>query len=159
MLKVKLLHEDAKLPTRADEGSNGYDLYSVEDVFIPIHTTAIIKTGISIELDKFLDVYPESNRVMPYFEIKDRSSMAAKSLRTGAGIVDFSYRGELKVVLHNLNNSDDYDAITENYGYIVRKGDRIAQGIISLSMVPEILEVTETTTTERNDKAFGSSGI
>lgn len=158
MLKVKRLNSEAKLPTRADDGSNGYDLYSTEDVFIPKGSTAIIKTGISVELPKYLDIYTDSNAVLPYLEIKDRSSMAAKSLRTGAGVVDNSYRGEIKVVMHNLSNTDDYDTITENYGYIIHKGDKIAQGIITLSMIPSIVEVDNTSVTDRNDKAFGHSG-
>lgn len=157
-MKVKRIHQEAKLPTRADPLSNGYDLYSVEDVFIPVGHTAIVDTGISIELDKFLDIYPTHNRVLSYFEIKDRSSMASKGLRSGAGIVDNGYRGPIKVVMHNLNNADKYDAISEQWGYVINKGDKIAQGIITLSQVPDIVEVVELNNTERGSGSFGSTG-
>jgi deoxyuridine 5'-triphosphate nucleotidohydrolase len=153
-MKIKKLHPEAQIPTRAEVGSNGYDLYSVEEVFIPQGKTAVVDTGISIELTG------ESNylNMLPYLEIKDRSGLASKGLRTGAGIVDYSYRGPVKVVIHNLNNIATYDPKTDKYGYLICKGDRIAQGIVHLSLIPKIEEVTELTETERNSGGFGSTG-
>lgn len=152
-MKIKKLHADAQIPTRAEVGSNGYDLYSVEEVFIPQGKTAIVDTGIAIE-------HGESNyyNMLPYFEIKDRSGLASKGLRTGAGIVDYSYRGPVKVVIHNLNNTTMYDTKTDKHGYLIKKGDRIAQGIVHLSLIPKIEEVTELSETERNAGGFGSTG-
>lgn len=154
-MKIKKLHPDAKVPTRADSGSNGYDLYSVEEKFIPKGKTETIDTGIAVDLSggNF------DPKLIPYFEIKDRSSLASKGLRTGAGIVDYSYRGPVKVVIHNLNNIACYNPQTDKYGYLVKKGDRIAQGIIQLSVIDEFIEVDELTETERNAGGFGSTGV
>lgn len=153
-MKIKKLHPEAQIPTRADVGSNGYDLYSVEDVFVPMGKTAIVDTGISVELTGESNYY----NMLPYLEIKDRSGLASKGLRTGAGIVDYSYRGPVKVVIHNLNNSTIYDTKTDKHGYLIKKGDRIAQGIVQLSLIPQVEEVTELSETERNANGFGSTG-
>lgn len=152
-MKVKKIHPDAQLPTRAEAGSNGYDLYACEDMFIPTGKTAMIDTGIAVELP-----YDNNPILLPYFEIKDRSGLASKGLRTGAGIVDYSYRGPIKVVIHNLNNTSTYDTKTDKHGYFVNKGDRIAQGIIQLSLTtkPEWSETLSET--ERNAGGFGSTG-
>src|SRR5574343_1021178 len=84
-LKVKKLRDDAFLPsTRV--GDAGYDLYAVEDVFLPQGKTIVIKTGIAIQ--------PPENM---YAQIQDRSSMAIKSIRVLGGVVDEIYRGEIGV--------------------------------------------------------------
>lgn len=153
-MKIKKLHPEAQIPTRAEIGSNGYDLYSVEDVFIQQGKTAVVDTGIAIELSD-LGAY---HNMLPYLEIKDRSGLASKGLRTGAGIVDYSYRGPVKVVIHNLNNTSLYDTKTDKHGYLIKKGDRIAQGIIHLSLIPNIEEVNDLSETERNAGGFGSTG-
>src|ERR1035437_2753504 len=96
-MKVKLLHEKAQLPKRSSENAAGLDLYACEDVFIPVGETRLIPLGIAIKLQGRYGV-------IPYLKIEDRSGMAVKGLRTGAGVVDYDYRGEIKVVMHNLNN-------------------------------------------------------
>lgn len=154
-MKVKKLSPEAQIPTRAESGSNGYDLYAVEDSFIPQGKTAIVDTGIAIDLTG--ENYAPN--LMPYFEIKDRSGLASKGLRTGAGVVDYSYRGPVKVVIHNLNNTTIYDTKTDKHGYLIKKGDRIAQGIIQLSVIQNMEVVEELTETERNANGFGSTGI
>ena len=52
-LKIKKVRENAKLPTRATEGSAGYDLYACIDKPLTLKAgeTAIIPTGIAIGLD------------------------------------------------------------------------------------------------------------
>lgn len=160
-MKVKKLHPDAQIPTRAEVGSNGYDLYAIEETFIPQGKTAIVDTGIAIDLsgESYApNLNTEVMHLMPYFEIKDRSGLASKGLRTGAGIVDYSYRGPVKVVIHNLNNTTMYDTKTDKHGYLIHKGDRIAQGIIQLSMIQNPVEVDELTETDRNAGGFGSTG-
>lgn len=153
-MKVKKLNPEAQVPTRAEAGSNGYDLYSIEETFIPQGKTAVIDTGIAIDLTG--ENYAPN--LIPYFEIKDRSGLASKGLRTGAGVVDYSYRGPIKVVIHNLNNTSMYDTKTDKHGYLIKKGDRIAQGIIQLSMIQSPVVVDELTETERNAGGFGSTG-
>ena len=150
-MKVKKLHPNAKLPTRAENGSTGYDLYSVEEVFIPLGETRIVDTGIAIELESHAKV-----DYMSYFKIEDRSGMASKGMRTGAGVVDQSYRGPIKVVLHNFSASIHPKGMES--GYKINIGDRIAQGIIQYSLIERVVEVDELSASERNEAGFGSSG-
>jgi dUTP pyrophosphatase len=119
-------------------------------------TIFILDTGIAVELSPV--ALSAETKVLPYFEIKDRSGLASKGLRTGAGIVDYSYRGPVKVVIHNLNNISKYDQNTDKWGYFVQKGDRIAQGIIQLSLIENAEVVDELTETERNAGGFGHTG-
>lgn len=160
-MRVKKLHPDAKLPVRADDGSSGYDLFASEDVFVPVGGTEIIPTGIAIEMQLSHTIFT-TGKSIPVFKIEDRSSMAIKGLRTGAGIVDYSYRGEIKVVMHNFNaDNRTKEEIRRNVsgrGYKISKGDKIAQGIIYETWLENVEEVEELNLTERNDKGFGSSG-
>jgi len=151
-MKVKKIHPDAKLPIRAESRSNGYDLFAVEDVFISVGTTAIVPTGIAIELD-----VPPFDELLTVFKIEDRSSMATKGLRTGAGVVDYSYRGEIKVVIHNLNNTSESKE-TGQCGYQIKKGDKIAQGLVYWTSAEDVEETNELNETDRGTNGWGSTG-
>jgi dUTP pyrophosphatase len=75
--------------------------------------------------------------------------MAAKhGMKTMAGVLDHTYRGELKIVLLN----------TTGAAYEIKKGDRIAQLLIQPIITTEVIEVAELEETVRGDGNFGSSG-
>lgn len=138
MLKVKLLHPDAKVPTRANPTDAGLDLYSVEQWDIRPGGRFQIPTRIAISI-------PEGyvGRILP------RSGLAVRSgIGVLAGVVDSSYRGEIIVVL--INHS-----ITP---FTVYPGDRIAQLVIQKIELwtPEVVD--ELDDTERGENGFGSSG-
>lgn len=144
-VQVCRLISDAKLPTRAHSTDAGLDIFSIEDAFLPAGTTQIVATGVAI---KVTEGYVG--------KIEDRSSMGLKGLRTGAGVIDSGFAGELKVVLHNLNNRDgEYLGVR---GYWVRKGDKIAQMLLYKVETPEVVEVTSIWNSDRGVKGFGSSG-
>src|ERR1700722_17151986 len=113
ILKVKLLNENAQLPTRADPGSAGVDLRALIsgmgfDIISP-HEVKIFETGIAIELPEGFEG-----------QIRSRSGLAAKygiTVLNSPGCVDSSYRGQLKVILINHSNQN----------FTVLNGDRIAQ--------------------------------
>src|SRR5271156_6999478 len=93
MLKVKLLHPDAKLPSVTYAGSDlGYDLYSIEDVTLEPGKPVKIRTGIAVE-----------GLAGHGFILGDRSSMAAKGITYAGGRIDAGYRGEILVCLINTN--------------------------------------------------------
>lgn len=143
---IKLLHPDAKLPTRADPGAAGYDLYATESAYIVgtrsdavlPDSRAIIPTGISL-------VIPEGY----YARIAPRSGLAAKhGIDVLAGVVDSSYRGEIKVILVNLSSE----------GFSVYAGDRIAQLIIEKCHDADWQVVDTLPESARGAGGFGSSG-
>lgn len=137
--QVECVTETAKMPQKGTTGSVGYDLYSDEDNIIPPLSRNLISTGLKMK-------FPN----MTYGRLCPRSGMSVKGIDIGAGIIDPDYSGIIFVLLINSTNKE----------YIVNKGDRICQIIISPydNSIP-----TKTTNiisdTERNDSGFGSTGI
>jgi len=136
-LKIKLLNRDAKVPVKADPGSAGYDVYSSEPVEIYSRARKLVSTGLSCE---FSDKY--------YLRIAPRSGLSVKGIDIGAGVIDSSYRGEIKVLM--INNSD----ITQ----IFQRGAKIAQFIMESCESPELELSDKLTDTSRGESGFGSSG-
>src|SRR5271170_6091586 len=96
MLKVKLLHPDAILPTVAHPGDDlGYDLYAIENVTLYPGKPVRVRTGIAVEGPPGVG-----------FILGDRSSMAAKGVTYAGGRIDAGYRGELLVCLINVNQPE-----------------------------------------------------
>lgn len=145
VVEVKRLSDAATVPTSSYHGDVGLDLYASEDVFIKTGETAIIKTDLAVGIPMGF-----------YGKIEDRSSLAATGIRTGAGVIDAGYTGEVRVVLHNLNNKNNSNY--KGQGYEIKKGQRIAQLIIQ-SVVPiRLLEVQSLDNSDRGNGGFGSSG-
>lgn len=146
-ISVSLLSENATTPTRNNALDAGLDLYASEDIFIAQNETKLVKTGVAIAVPAGY-----------VGKIEDRSSMAAKGLRTGAGVVDSGYTGEVGVVIHNVSNSSVKDPVLWRSGYSIKKGDKIAQILIYKVERPTVTVVNSLENTERGDKGFGSSG-
>lgn len=138
-MKIKLLVEGAKTPFRANKTDAGADLCSAEDAIITPLERKAIGTGISIEI-------PEGY----YGRIAPRSGLAYKNgIDVLAGVVDSSYRGEIKVILFNTDKENNFE---------IKKGERIAQLIIEDHFNFEFDVVEELTYTERGFGGFGSTG-
>lgn len=141
-INIKLLNENAKVPTRGSEYAAGYDLYAATDYDIEIapHSTVKIGTGISVEL-------PNGT----FGAIFARSGLATKKgLRPAncVGVCDSDYRGEYIVSMHN-----DTDEVMT-----IASGERIAQLIVMPFVGIEFNIVDELTETKRGDGGFGSTG-
>lgn len=130
------LTDRASAPFRATEGAAGYDLFASEASIIPARGHGMVRTGIAVQLP------PEC-----YGRIAPRSSLAARGIDVGAGVVDVDYRGELKVILYNF--SDDV--------FFVAVGDRIAQLILERNYIVPIMERSVLSDTARGDGGFGST--
>jgi len=140
-LKVFLHSELAKLPKRADEGAAGYDLTSIENISIPPRSRSLISTGLSIQLPMY-----------SYGRIAPRSGLSVKGLDVGAGVIDESFRGIIKVLL--INNNDT--------AFQVSEGDRIAQLLVEPIYYPDLETVSsleDLSSTTRGDGGFGSTGV
>ena len=141
-VKIKLLNNKAKMPTRGSEKAAGYDLYACTNspIIIAPHNTIKINTGVSIEL-------PHG-----YFGgIFARSGLATnqgRRLANCVAVIDEDYRGEWIVPLHN--DTDNPQTINPM--------ERIAQLVIIPYLNIEFEEVDELSDTERGDKGFGDSG-
>lgn len=144
-IQFKKLNLCAKLPEYGSEFAAGMDLYSSneEPMIIEPKQRKMIPIGLSMSYN--LPNY--------YMRIAPRSGLTVKnSIDVGAGVIDFDYRGEIKVVLIN-NGIEDF---------IVNKNMKIAQMIPTMSISTNsvnILEVNEQTETERGAGGFGSTGV
>lgn len=136
MIKVKLLESDAVVPTRAHDTDAGYDLYALEDTFIT-GSPRTVRTGIATEFP------PEY-----YAQIRGRSGLASKGLFCFHGTVDAGYRGEWLVIMYTLNG----------VGYHIRKGDRIAQMVLTPLPQYTVDLVDELSDSERGTSGYGSTG-
>ena len=137
-LKIKLLNIYSITPNKTEPGSAGYDVYSTEHVIIEPQSRVLIPTGISTE---FSSDY--------YLRCAPRSGLSVKhNIDVGAGVIDSSYRGEIKVLLINNGTTP----------FIVDIGDRVAQLIMEKIHNPELVIVDQLTHSLRNLAGFGSSG-
>lgn len=138
MLRCVLLDGAARVPSRNHPTDAGYDLYALEDVWVKARQSSLVSTGVAVAIPKGY-----------YGRIASRSGLALGcDLEVGAGVVDASYRGELKVLLRNHGDRM----------VCLRAGDRIAQMIVTPIYVGEIEKVETLDDTERGAKGFGSSG-
>jgi dUTP pyrophosphatase len=163
MIKVQLLHPDARVPTVNYAGSDlGFDLYAIEDVVLEPGVPVRVRTGIAVE-------GPEGCG----FILGDRSSMAAKGVTYAGGRIDAGYRGEILVCLINVNQPkyslrvvrDAQGMLTHaelehtDVSVIIHRGDKIAQMSPFQSMTHlEITAVEALAESSRGAKGFGSSG-
>ncbi len=121
------------------EGDAGYDIRSIAEITIEPKSQVLVPTGLKLAIPLgWVGI------------IKDRSSMAIKRVYSHAGVIDASYRGELKIVLSN--GSDE--------PYKISKGDKIAQMVIvqHLTDIEEANSEEDLGATERSQGGFGSTG-
>jgi dUTP pyrophosphatase len=140
-LRVTLLEDGARLPSRAHEGDAGLDLHAVGAATIGPGERAGVGTGIAVEIPP-----GHAGLVLP------RSGLAAQhgiALANSPGLIDSGYRGELRVLLLNTDRDRAYE---------VRPGDRIAQLLVTPVAGAEPIEAVELATGSRADAGFGSSG-
>ena len=145
VIKVKKLSSTAIVPTKSRKSDAGYDLYADENFTLRPEETILISTGIALAI-------PDGYAGL----IWDRSGLGSKGIHRHAGVVDSSYRGEVKVALSNSHSGEGSDYLDNTY--FITKGDRIAQ--ILFQKVPhfELVETEELDDTNRGSSGFGSSG-
>ena len=154
-IKYSKLHPEAKEPFRANESDAGYDLFSTEYITLEPFQRRLISTGINVEI-------PEGF----YGRIAPRSGLACKKgIDVMAGVIDSGYRGEIKVLLINLNfegynlKPAAFEAMFGSGNRIeIKPGDRIAQLIIEQCHAIEWKAMNTLDKSQRGEDGFGSSG-
>jgi dUTP pyrophosphatase len=140
-IPIVRLDTDLPLPAYAHEGDAGLDLYAAEEATLTAGGgRALVPSGISIAIPMGYGGF-----VLP------RSGLALKhgiSVVNAPGLIDASYRGEVKVIL--VNTDPDHD-------YTVHRGDRIAQLVIQA--VEQVgWEITDSLEGIDRGGGFGHSG-
>lgn len=141
-MKIVLLDEHARMPTRATPDSAAFDLSSVADRIIRPDETILIPTGLQIELSVGTAglVCPRSGLALHHY----------LTIPNAPGIIDSDYRGEVGVLLMNLGSEP----------FHVDVGTRIAQLLIVPAIPVAWQEVPRggLSTTDRGCDGFGSTG-
>ena len=121
-----------------EDGNAGFDLYATEEGSIAPNERMMVPVGICTSFS------PEY-----YMRVAPRSGLAVKSgINVLAGVIDSSYRGEWKVILHNTSTTYFHFEI----------GDRVAQAIPEKISTEEFTFVERLNETERGAGGFGSTG-
>jgi len=140
-LRVRRLHPDAQLPTRAHDGDAGLDLYALEGAALDPGERASVRTGIAVEIPA-----GRAGLVLPRSGLAQRHGIA---LVNAPGLIDSGYRGELCVLLLNTDRAERFE---------IRPRDRIAQLVLVAVEAPGVVVVDELELSERGAGGFGSSG-
>lgn len=141
-IEVTRLDDGLPLPSYAHDGDAGVDLHAREDAVLTAGGgRALVPTGLAIAIP-----LGWAGFVLP------RSGLALRhgiSVVNAPGLIDCAYRGELKVVLINTDQNDDYT---------VQRGDRIAQLVVQRVGQIEWVEVDELDAEHDRGGGFGHSG-
>ena len=140
-VKVKRLKPEAMGPSFAHDGDAGLDLFAVEDAVLPPGGSALVGTGIAIELPTGTE-----GQLRPLSGLALTNSV---TILNAPGTIDEGYRGEICVILVNHGRSP----------FSVRPRMRIAQLVVARRLEIDIVDVEELTDSVRGTRGFGSSGL
>lgn len=135
-MRVKL-DPGAFMPMRAHSADAGYDLRSPISCIVRAFSSAVIDTGVHIEI-------PE--RFVGF--LKSKSGLNVKHNIVGEGVIDAGYTGSIFVKLYNHGSND----------YVIEAGDKISQIVVLPIVTPELELADDLGETERGTGGFGSTG-
>jgi len=146
-IQIKIQHiaenfKDVLLPEYATEGSSGFDLRAAIDKEMKIEKgkVGLVPTNLKVEIPIGYEI-----------QIRPRSGLAVKNgigVLNSPGTIDSDYRGEIKVILFNFSNED----------FIIKRGDRIAQMVVSKVYRAKLILTDELENSKRGDGGFGHTG-
>ena len=149
---LKILDEICK-PTKGSKYSAAIDLCSAEDIIIGAGETVKVPLGVCIDSDKLQDLAMSETNIYfnyttqeiedvkyqflesHYLQLEPRSSLRAKGIIAGTGIIDLDYKDEIMIILHNPFNLvgfiidiDEGIHLPNKFPrYEIKKGDKVAQ--------------------------------
>jgi dUTP pyrophosphatase len=138
---ITRLDQDVPLPSYSHPGDAGADLVTTVDVHLEPGERTLVPTGVAIALpDGYVGL------------VHPRSGLAAKlgvSIVNAPGTVDAGYRGEISVLLVNLDPAKPVD---------LSRGDRVAQLVVQQVEKARFVEVERLPGSARGDGGYGSTG-
>lgn len=144
-MKLNIVNKsDNAMPAYETVNSAGMDLRAYlpdGELFIKPMQRALVPTGLFMEIPVGYEG-----------QVRPRSGLAIKSgitVLNSPGTIDADYRGEVKVILINLSDTD----------FVIKSGDRIAQLVIAKHEQPDVVEVQTLSETERGSGGFGHTGV
>lgn len=137
VLVVERLTDTAVLPDYAHATDSGFDIYADEDIHIAPHKAEAIPTGLRFQIPAGYEV-----------QLRPRSSRSLIGLPAQFGTIDEGYRGEIAVIMANMNSGTRF----------IQRGEKIAQGILTPVSRAAIIEDSVSIDTDRGVGGFGSTG-
>jgi len=136
-------NQDMALPSYETAGSSGLDLRAAVHGVLTLHPGEIrlVPTGLAVSLPTGYEA-----------QIRPRSGLALKhgvGMVNSPGTIDSDYRGEIGLVLINWGKTP----------FLIKRGDRIAQMVVTRVSRAEVLEVERLEATARGEGGFGHSGV
>lgn len=142
-MKINIINKSGlALPQYETAHAAGMDMraFTAEEIVIKPMQRMLVPTGLHIELPVGYEA-----------QIRPRSGLAYKhgiSIVNSPGTIDADYRGEIKVLLINLSDTD----------FVVNNGDRIAQMVIAKHETISWESVEELSDTARGEGGYGHTG-
>ena len=165
-LQIKLLSENATLPTRNHSTDAGFDIYAAETITLEPQEKALISTDVAVNIPKgYVGL------------LTSRSGVSSKThLVIETGKIDAGFHGNMKINIKNdsqefdteedayfnIQNKFEHGYVSEfvNTNYTIHQGDKLAQLVIVPIVTPQLQVVDEfSEVSERGAKGFGSSGF
>jgi dUTP pyrophosphatase len=141
IVKIKKLHDDAVVPKYQTEGASGFDMHSIKEYTVYAGQVLLVDTGIAFEIPSGYEL-----------QVRPRSGLSFKTplrVANSPGTVDSDFRDSVKVIIENRS---------DNESYTIKKGERIAQGIICPVVRAEFIDSYTLSDTDRGIGGFGSTG-
>ena len=140
-MEIKVyLEEFAKMPTKAHKTDAGYDLYTPHDVTVSAKGSAIIDTGVHMQIpDGYVGL------------IFPKSGLNVKKGVLSFGVIDAGYTGSIVVKLYNFGDQP----------VVFEEGDKITQLVIQPILITDLVSVDSADDlgkSERGANGFGSTG-
>ena len=139
IVKVKLLSNNARLPTKGTVGSIGWDLFSSKTQTILPWSRDMVPTDLAFE-------FP----VGTYGQLMSRSGLCVRhAIDVCGGILDNDFRGHAQIIVFNASETP----------FVVDKGMRVAQLLIKTYQPYDMVICDELLPTTRGYGGFGSTGL
>jgi len=139
---ITMIDDAVETPAYAHPGDAGVDLVSTQDIELAPGERCVVGTGIAVAVPPGFAAF-----------VHPRSGHAARlglSLVNAPGTVDAGYRGEIKIIVINL---DPREPIALN------RGDRVAQLVFSPIAKARFHRVQQLPGSHRGDGGLGSTGV
>lgn len=139
-IPILKLDPEARLPDYKKHGDSGFDFYCLQDTLIPAAQTGIMHTGLAFAIPFGYEL-----------QIRMRSGASLNTpliIPNAPATIDSGYRGEIGIIFRNLGSED----------FIIKRNERLAQGIIMPVIHADFLMVKELPPSERGVGGYGSTG-
>ncbi len=144
-IKVKRLNpgfDDIELPDYSTRGSAGMDVRAaiIDRIILKAGEVNLIPTNLVVEIPEGFEI-----------QVRPRSGLAVKhgiGILNSPGTIDSDYRGEIKIIMMNFGKVD----------FAIKRGDRIAQLVLSKVYRAKLEENSNLVKTKRGDGGFGHTG-